>query len=378
MRALLTTIALLALPGAAMAQNSPYVARVLSYDPAPGQFVNVMPQHTQGEPADSVVARALACLGGGTAASGSGVSLGAFGGSITFAFDHPVVNVAGLNDFQVIGNGFFASGSTTTGSSEPGIVMVSRDANGNGVADDPWYELAGSEHSHPLTQQGYTITYYRTPADHVPTPENMSVVDTTYIRWASNDALNPDSTSGYIPRLSFHTQDYWPGWIEADSLTFTGTKLRNNGEPASAVMWNRYLFDWGYADNRPDWTGDTDAPLQGHNAGFNIEWAVDSQGNHVTLPQIHFIRVYTAVNQSCGWTGETSTEVFGAIDFHPAAVAELPGDVNGDGIIDASDVSTLVNMILGNAPMSGIADVNGDGSVDASDVSALVSMILGQ
>ena len=56
------------------------------------------------------------------------VSLGGYGGYITFHFDHPVVNVSGEADFLIRGNAF-------EGNSEPGIVMVSEDVNGNGRKD---------------------------------------------------------------------------------------------------------------------------------------------------------------------------------------------------------------------------------------------------
>jgi hypothetical protein len=36
----------------------------------------------------------------------------------------------------------------------------------------------------------------------------------------------------------------------------------------------------------------------------------------VELAGIHFVKVYTGVNQYCGWLGETSTEIMGAEDFH--------------------------------------------------------------
>ena len=36
----------------------------------------------------------------------------------------------------------------------------------------------------------------------------------------------------------------------------------------------------------------------------------------VHLPGVDFIRVYTALNQYCGWIGETSTEIFMARDMH--------------------------------------------------------------
>lgn len=54
------------------------------------------------------------------------------------------------------------------------------------------------------------------------------------------------------------------------------------------------------------------------------------------------------------------------------------GDVNGDGRVNVSDVSALINMIMGITPMNETrADVNGDQKVNVSDVSALINIILG-
>ena len=54
------------------------------------------------------------------------------------------------------------------------------------------------------------------------------------------------------------------------------------------------------------------------------------------------------------------------------------GDVNGDGFVNVSDVSVLINMILGTMPTDlFLADVNGDGNVNVSDVSALINIIMG-
>jgi predicted lipoprotein with Yx(FWY)xxD motif len=56
----------------------------------------------------------------------------------------------------------------------------------------------------------------------------------------------------------------------------------------------------------------------------------------------------------------------------------IPGDVNGDGKVNVSDVSALINMIMGLTVMDqSAADVNGDGKVNVSDVSALINIILG-
>jgi hypothetical protein len=54
------------------------------------------------------------------------------------------------------------------------------------------------------------------------------------------------------------------------------------------------------------------------------------------------------------------------------------GDVNRDGRVNVSDVSALINMILGITEKDmETADVNGDGKVNVSDVSALINIILG-
>lgn len=56
----------------------------------------------------------------------------------------------------------------------------------------------------------------------------------------------------------------------------------------------------------------------------------------------------------------------------------LAGDVDGSGKVNVSDVTMLVNMILGSVPMDEeAADIMKDGKVNVSDVTALVNLILG-
>ena len=55
----------------------------------------------------------------------------------------------------------------------------------------------------------------------------------------------------------------------------------------------------------------------------------------------------------------------------------MPGDVDGDCSIGISDVTTLIDMMLGTA--TGItvnADLNNDGSISISDLTALIDMLL--
>ena len=64
----------------------------------------------------------------------------------------------------------------------------------------------------------------------------------------------------------------------------------------------------------------------------------------------------------------------------PISLGGLLGDVNGDGTVDISDITMLVNYLLGK-PAPGIiltnANVNGDDTVDISDVTGISSIILG-
>lgn len=53
------------------------------------------------------------------------------------------------------------------------------------------------------------------------------------------------------------------------------------------------------------------------------------------------------------------------------------GDFNGDGLVNVTDVSILINAILGNGQLDlDTADLNGDGSLNVSDVTTLILNIL--
>lgn len=296
---------------------SPYLSKVYDFMPAPGQFVNELPEYDDGDDLNDIISKVEEQICGDKMPGM--VTLGAWGGYVVFGFDHPVVNIKGDYDFKIYGNAFAATGSTTGGSCEPGIVMVSYDDNGNGIPDDKWYELAGSEYGKSTTIQQYRLTYYRTPSTHVPNPDNdyKYITDRTYIRWTDNCG-----GEGYVMKNSFHNQDYWPMWIDADTLIFEGARLPDNGVDRSSNGTNYVLsfFDYGYVDNRPN----------NEDRGFNIDWAVDEHGEAVHLPAIHFIKVYNAINQYCGWLGETSTEIQGGEDLHPDA------EVSGIDIINVN------------------------------------------
>jgi len=271
-------------------QNSPYIYKVDEYVPAPGQFINILPKFIDGDNAETMVNKCTEAIANN---AGGVVSLGAWGGYITFHFDHPVINVPNLHDIYIKGNAI-------VGSSEAGIVMVSRDDNCNGLPDDEWYEMNGSADIDSATVcYGYELTYVKTQ-------------DLQDIPWQDNYGNN-----GLVERNNFHTQEYYPLWLE-ESITFSGTRLPNNAFNTSSTGQNWVLnpFRFGYVDNTPN--QDTVAN------SFDISWAVEPISRMpVNIDHIDYVRVYTGLNQSAGWLGETSTEVTGAQDLHPDAESAI-------------------------------------------------------
>lgn len=310
-------IALVAMAAmSANADNSPYIAHVYDYLPAPGQFVNQSPAYNPGYTQDSINAIVEASLCGKV--NGGPVSLGSFGGYIVFGFDHPVINKHDY-DVKIYGNAFQSASVSDQagGSCEPGIIMVGVDMDGNGVpsAGDKWYEIKGADYDRSL--HGFEVTYYKPDENKVKVPHASwrFIDDVEYAYWESND---PDEPNGYVWHNTFHSQPYWPLWLEDTVLTFRGTKLPNfsvDMSNGSGTNWFQPFFGEGYVDNLPN----------AQESGFKIDWAIDEDGNPVELDHIDFIKVYCGQMDYCGWLGEVSTEVCGAEDLHPDAEGEGPG-----------------------------------------------------
>ena len=258
--------------------------RICEFRPAPGQFVNEYYDAATMEEACDYAQKRLR--------SGYYVSLGSWGGCLVAAFDHPVVNDGGYN-LRILGNSF-------DGSSEPGVVWVMRDENGNGEPDDTWYELAGSERDNPSTRRGYSVTYFRPASDVEP------------VRWT-----DCDGREGTVDRVNAHLQPYFPAWIAGDSYTLGGTLLPDNIVQEGSE-WHPQAFAWGYVDNygtdRLEGAPSVDATVVANH--LRISDAVDAAGEPVNLHEIHFVKIQTGVLAKAPAIGEISTEVAGIYDFN--------------------------------------------------------------
>jgi len=245
------------------------IDRVFEYMPAPGQFVNLLPMYEPGDDARSMASKCLSAL-----QTGNMITLGAFGGYVTAGFKAPVYNQDGP-DFRIDGNAY-------NGNAEPGVVWVSADSNGNGLPDDPWYEVWGSEQKEGRATANYAITYFRPSAQDGDSPWTGSYGQT-----------------GSILHNQFHSQPYYPQWYDNGSVSFTATLLPDNVTYTDG-MYVMSAFSYGYADNLPD------SP---ENSAFDIDWAVNPDGTPAGLESIDFIRIQNGVIGCNSLTGELSTEV---------------------------------------------------------------------
>ncbi|MFA8299406.1 MAG: T9SS type A sorting domain-containing protein [Hyphomicrobiales bacterium] len=265
--------------------------KLIEYKPAPGQFIN-SPLGTPAQ-AEEVVTN-----------GNSVVSLGSFGGYITFKVNGGITNDAdhpyGI-DFIIFGNAF-------ENNSEPGIIQVQKDENGNGEPDGTWYEIAGSDHFFKSTIKNYSITYTN------PGGENAEDV-----LWTDNQGANGSvPTNGYHDQPYYPTSELFPNYPQ-DNVTFTGTLVpsRTILDPSDNI-WKSRHYRFGYADNTAMNAGaDLSVPsnpygedaVQGAGGdGIDLNWAVDKNGNHVDLDRVDFIRIYTSSNTIAGIIGEVSTE----------------------------------------------------------------------
>jgi len=368
-RTLLIGLAAIATP--ALAQ-SPFATAVIAYDPAPGQFVN--------DPLFNDPTKALGRpYGGGFSDSGNSslVSLGGFGGSITLAFDHTVrddpANPFGL-DAIVYGNALYVGGNFNRRWAECGFIEISRDVNGNGLPDDPWYLIPGSHITDPMGQ--YEVqTWDDDVLDAAFPPDDEG--------WIPPGRSGTWSTAGYrLPPEVFETivvsnpngldatvegifgyADFTPTLKLGD---MNGDNVIDDPTALPAVFYTR-------PDN-PFAVGLT--PGSGGGDAFDIARAIDpATGEPAGLDGFDFIRITVGVNRVILDTSPPLNELSTEIDAVADVAEGRLGDAENDGDIDLQDFAIFRGCLSGpdqSAPSSPcrVMDFDQDTDVDLADWAA--------
>lgn len=265
------------------------VNRIYEYMPAPGHQVNGYIIVGDSYPDDCTHEQACDSVLAHFSRRWS-VSLGAQGGYLIAGFDHSVTNSGGDYDLCIKGNPFSYQ-------SEPGIIWVSQDDNGDGLPNDQWFELAGSEYGTERHTTSYAITYYRPAA-----------------RRSATAWRDINGQTGYVPYLSYWNphDSYWQPWMEGTEHTFFSSRLADR-----STYTNGYSdippYDWGYVDNLG--SDFIDGPAGKMNY-FRLSNARDDNGRPIQLDYIDFIKVQTSQTGSTPNLGDISTEIYYISDYH--------------------------------------------------------------
>lgn len=248
------------------------------------------------------------------------ISLGNFGGYMTFYYDKAITddpnNPYGI-DFTVFGN---SNGGASF--AEPGNVLVSEDGK-------TWYTLAGSEHYDAGARWDYQVTY-----------KNVEGLAHYSDNDGNSGAVSYNNAFGnmrYPTKLCYPLYQWKDG--EENEMTVSGVRLYGSKAQKGdglELSGNGALPAFGYVDVHTNssttaGTGEdvnllttpvgnpyTDS-YNGYGDGMDLKWAVDAAGNPVDVSnkEFHYVKVQTASFINGGAIGEKSTEVSAVVRTTP-------------------------------------------------------------
>ena len=193
--------------------------------------------------------------------------------------------------------------------------------------------------------------------------ESMEVC--AFLDGAANPATDPYEEVSHIDALANGT------WMiyETDLAKYVGKKIRIGVHYTS--------FDAFFAQIDDFFVGNLAGEGVSLDVGAVKKFNVALDGNpvgEVTEPEITFhnvtagSHVATVQAEYASGLSEIATRNFSV---------DLVGDLNADGIINVSDVTALINHILGSESYSEtIADINADGTINVTDVTTLTNYLL--
>jgi hypothetical protein len=309
-----------------------------------------------------------------------GVTCGILGGYIQFDMGvTPIINDANNEygvDFIVYGN-VLSSGKNA----EPGIVMVAADANNDDIPD-AWYELAGSLYYYyddPIpernTLHNQTVAYINVlvPDDKFPldgvycsfnytgdidaatwTPDVAS--PTWWPEYEIEPTPTPTPTPTSDPTPTPTPIPYYKRVVELDPGTVTAQgggayvnweHIYSPDDPDTLIyeiityrditilsqdfVMQYDKIQFGYFDVTYNGIsyGTPENPYEPYTTrtkggdGYDLSWAVDANGNPVSLDKVRFVRLYSGVN-SVGKIMDISAEVTGLYSVNGGGSSTLP------------------------------------------------------
>lgn len=217
-----------------------------------------------------------------------------------------------------------------------------------------------------------------TPLAEINTDDNFRNAKASVLQWQANGKyyyafyLRTSATGECADTLVHHQIDKALGATMADD----GFKLSHasNWYAANATTGNEFT---------------SGQELTVTNAGTSFGYPEELNGNIVVVKVVESVAPLSVIPSDMPTAvaydynilarGTQKTKFFLKVDYPEIKNEVLRGDVNMDGNVDVSDVTTLINYILGNNPSPfnlNAADIDNNHSYDVSDVTALISLII--
>ena len=122
----------------------------------------------------------------------------------------------------------------------------------------------------------------------------------------------------------------------------------------------------------------TGAALAMTSASYELSWDVLSSGGGGGRSSASYNLGDTVGQSSAIGLSESTSYRLGSGYWYGIPVAEcIPGDANGDGVVDVLDLQAEKQIILGQLPPTCGADANEDGEINALDLVTIKRIILG-
>ena len=253
----------------------------------------------------------------------TGVSLGAAGGYIQMDLASPIYNLATNKygvDFVVYGNAF-------NGNPEAGAVKVFGYKAGDTTG--AWYDLAGSLYYDSITKNNATVSY-----------KKVTTIDSTFTETGIWYKINNGSWTKFTANTAWWptANEYVNGWGSVDgvtwdqtndTITYTGVSLVKDTDTTNDYQFGYFDIhvngsDYGVAQNPYTITNTTKG-----GDGFDLSWAVDSNGTPVNLTHITKVRVYTAAALTSDGTAFTTPSIFGETSAEFCGLFKATGTGSG-------------------------------------------------